>query len=1754
MNLQISTDVSPCSSAVLLQNKLPILRSVSICADTVADDVYFTVSYKPAVLPEARYEIGKLVKGKTVKTECSCGVYTEQNLLTDNKKGTVQLTLNIYAKNGLIHSQSNTCRWMPDNTWFGSEQSPQALAALIMPNEEVVHELLRKAGDILKSKGLNAEWRGYGEECNAVINKMHAIWNTVAAMKMTHTPPPSSWQNTIQPVRSPLQLLQDKNADALETAALIAAMTAQAGLNPVIILTPGHAYVGTWLHDDVLPQPVVRQVSVIRNLMELGELHMLESSLCNPKHPGSPAPYSQAVQAAASAFGKLSDDADFLALDIVRIWTTGIQPIDPPSATEPTVTEPGVLPEQSYAPITPPPAELPQLPDVEDTDEYLPETSVAIMEEEDSLITARALTRMDVWQIKLLDLSLRNNLLNAKVDASQIRLCIPDVPAFEDKLSSGTAFRLKSLPEALGAEITDALRENTPDKVQAIHRRVAADMYKKHELLAVDSKKNITEALLLKRVQDLYRTGRRNMEEGGYNTLYIACGFLKWQRKGANKLRQDLYAPLVLIPAVLTRKTAKSGYELRGADEEARFNLTLAELLKTEYGITLPELEQELPKDSSGIDVQAVFSAVRKAIRGQAGWEVEEFCSLGIFSFAKYLMWKDMTDRSEDLMKNPIVSHIAAEERDKFPAQVGFPDSNTLDIATDLSTIFTPLSSDSSQLSAILAAGMGKNFVLIGPPGTGKSQTIANMIAHCLGHGKTVLFVAEKSAALSVVYNRLKRIGLGDFCLELHSNKANKKNVVAQFGASLEKAEKAQGITNWQFETERLADLRTTLAQHPRLLHAPLSDGTGLYNDIDILSKGSKVHTFTPCPQDPMSITPAQKQAMLDCAEQLSTHFTPVESLYPGVASTLQYRDYSFEWEESLTIALNTFKQAQDKYDAEVNALLSTLQLDEATYRPYCTQITELLSIAAETYGQDNTPLLPQTAVAELPRLKKMLEYANEYRRRRTALSISYPEDTVLDSPELQRLWGQWIVASASNFIVRFLEKRKIRKGMQIMAMSTQPPADCISDLEALVKMREARAYLNELRQEEPAKLQHFCKGVNMYLSDVQQAEQLAQRIALLSDIQDLCATYLSAEGNPMAPGSKLPRICANLHSAEDELRQAVAALCMPLGAPVADFCTKESGSGGKWASELLHLRKQWRMITFWNESAYQAVQNGHGEAATALEQHLVAPQELKQAMLYNFSRLRMAKAINTDEHLRKFYTPAHENTISRFREQDATVLKRAGEQLNYLLSSRAAQALNFAKEVSELKHEVNKQRAHKSPRKLLSLTPNVSTLLKPCMLMSPLSVAQYLAPDSKPFDVVIFDEASQIPVWDAIGAIARGTSAIIVGDPRQMPPTSFFTGNTKSDEGDEENITQQDLESILDECLACGIPQMNLTWHYRSRSESLIAFSNHNYYEDKLVTFPAPVAKDKALQYHYVKGTYERGARKRYNEIEAKALVEHVISVLKAPGFKYSNNTSIGIVTFNTQQQKLIEDLFEKARQADESLEEFFAEDTPDSIFVKNLENVQGDERGVIYFSTTYGPDENNFISMNFGPLNQTGGERRLNVAVTRARAGMHVFTSLQPEDINPLRTQARGAIDLRHFLECARSGADAYFNRTQRSGSMPNEGLIQAISSALTKAGHRCICNLGVSGFRVDIAVARKGDDENMIAGIMLDGKGYASAATVRDRDLLQESVLRGLGWNILRVWALDWWRDPEATLNKLLKQLDELSNSPELTSAKA
>ena len=503
-----------------------------------------------------------------------------------------------------------------------------------------------------------------------------------------------------------------------------------------------------------------------------------------------------------------------------------------------------------------------------------------------------------------------------------------------------------------------------------------------------------------------------------------------------------------------------------------------------------------------------------------------------------------------------------------------------------------------------------------------------------------------------------------------------------------------------------------------------------------------------------------------------------------------------------------------------------------------------------------------------------------------------------------------------------------------------------------------------------------------------------------------------------------------------------------------------------------------------------------------------------------------------------KFRRTAHEDLISEFADLDKLQLDIARARIKAgIINSLPALDTFTSGEVNVLKRELSKQRKIMPIRKLFNKIPNLLLTLKPCLMMSPLSVSQFLESDCYQFDTVIFDEASQVKTENAIGAIFRGKQVIIAGDSKQLPPTNFFEVTTNDGDFDTEYDDEEELldTSILEEALF--LPNKELRWHYRSRHEHLIAFSNSRIYKNKLVTFPSNTENvpDWGVEYIYVEGgVYNGKGNPRGNVVEAQEVFRHI---------KTHPERTLGVITFGVVQEFAIESAINKMRQQNPEYEAFFAEDREEAFFVKSLENVQGDERDTILFSIGYAKDGSGKMAMRFGPLSMSGGERRLNVAVTRAKYNIKLIGSILPTDIDTERVSQEGPKLLRKYIEFAMRGIEVLQNESGVSGGgmQADAPFEESVCQFLLSKGYGVSMRVGCSDYKLDMAVKHPDVEGVFILGIECDGATYYSTRTARERNRLRDYVLEMMGWKIYRIWSTDWIKDNAKEKEKLLKAVE-------------
>ncbi|MDE6577523.1 MAG: DUF4011 domain-containing protein, partial [Muribaculaceae bacterium] len=1277
------------------------------------------------------------------------------------------------------------------NYWNPTEKSLlQSIASFIIPSQKEVSEQIEKVDQ--------------NEE--EIITRSIALWNLLKGMNIRFSKLPQDFPRSPMLVQTPDMVSRFRRGTPLDTAVLLCSCLERMGINTILMFYPTTVLVGVCL----------KTVTA-----DGGKPSAIQ------KNMWSDDPSIVAVDSLGILRGNTFDEAENEAEELLQ-------------TTQPIFTV--NLREARKAGWQPLPIECGAASDEAVSDDY---EIVGCREEESEK------SRRLGWERKLLDLTLRNNMLNLRTGRNILPI------------------------EADGIE----------EVITRIKQNTLADV------IGIPGKENVDQ------LKYIYRTSRTVLEENGTNTLFVAVGCLKWYDVGDSRKRT---APLVFIPVSISRRRASS-YDINLREEEGMLNVTLMEMLRQMFGSDFHDLES-IQEDKDGMPdwkkVLEEFSAFVDEIneRQPEGrqWEVTEDAFLGLFSFKKFLMWNDIHTNPDIIDSHPVLKGLIENH---YESSLSASADNVADLekGTPLD-LMLPVDYDSSQLLAVAESHAGRSFVLHGPPGTGKSQTITNMIADAIYNGRKVLFVAEKRAALEVVRARLNALGLAPYCLEIHSNKIDKGSFFAQLQSSRIRNLGISKPRPFPEEYEKVAKVlkkeRNKLNEVTARLHKMREDGF---------------------------------------------------SLYQSIACSLEkdYSDLSLKFDEIKHLSPADIEHLAEEFSTlDVIAEVIGLHPSES----------ELLGLEPLENTADNqngiVEILPQLREKILKARKKAASWINRWFFHKTAEELLHKDEA-------------W------------------------------------SKLRGLIGMEK--------------------------LED--------------ADI-DTVEIYLS-----------------------------------------------------KWDDNISGLRKWYHFTEKSKEisslefpAAYNFYMDGHSGDETA--------NAIKLGYYKTFSE----NWIDNDAALRRFTGTLQEKTIEKYRHYIAEFQKLRREMLLLKMETRIRET--SLKPVESRQHSLLMRRMLNKGRgvplrKVVNDSALVLQKIFPCMLMSPLSVAQYLKMQPKMFDLIIFDEASQMSAPDAVGVIARGKDLIVVGDPMQLPPTRFFTSQNGRGEEVEES---EDADSILEDCIAVGMPSLYLSRHYRSRHESLISFSNKHFYEGRLLTFPSWNDTERKVSFINPGGVYDIG-RTRTNVIEAEAVVDKVIAILSDA----ESGPSIGVVAFSKVQSDLIEDILYARLQDNPELLQTM-EDSPEPLFIKNLENVQGDERDIIIFSIGYGPDEEGNVSLNFGPINKLGGERRLNVAVSRAREEMLVYSSLLPSHFPDGIKLSKGAASLRDFLAFA---IESSIPRKKREDETDDK-IVLEIASALREKGYEVHTKIGRSAFKVDLAIVDANDPEKYCLGLILDGKEYNSLPTVRDREV--------------------------------------------------
>ena len=1308
--------------------------------------------------------------------------------------------------------------------------------------------------------------------------------------------------------------------------------------------------------------------------------------------------------------------------------------------------------------------------------------------------------RFNIARKELLDLSFKNPLLNYKLRAT-----------------TGLEFKSLNASDIFNALVNDSKKIGfTLDYVTSSNK------------LYVD----IDDKELKRRLNKTYRQAKLYLEEKGANILFLTLGFLKW------KEGEEVYrSPLILVPVDLEKNENQEKYSLVYNGEEVRLNISLITKIKSEYNIDI-----SLDEDEDIKDIDAYFRSVDEKVKNREGFEVEATKgAFDFFSYAKYLMYKDLdldvwTNEKGELDNDVLKKLFVTNFDDKLT------DNNNLERDLTPSKIYNVVDADSSQAKVIYEILQGKNMVIQGPPGTGKSQTITNIIASNLVKGKSVLFVSEKKAALEVVKRRLENIGLGDLVLELHSEKTNKKDVLRSIEQTLSLGEPKDEEDN---ELEKKYDLtKFELDEYKRIVNSTVSNSSlplievygealKIKNRLDELNVRFPRMTF----KDISIWSHDDFTRKLDIAKEF-------EALVLRVGKIEKHPLYGITLEHCLPYEQVTLKEKLSDLEDSLADLISTIsEIGSIFQNKSINTLFDSGRLINSINALEKYRSLALINVSDLYLLSSSDDVTNLIKLAKNfqeEIKKEYKDTAYLESKEYVNKYEEYEKLS-------FFKKKKseipleLNKYFFLNKVGNKDRKNLYLHLKKYNLLMSNEAMFKYLFKEEykglfstdwnhiinllnPAK--EFLEKLSNY-SILSQTRQVIYSEDKIDELIDLRQTYFERKKDfedklhsffTFAAFDSLKRFDYNywyLDCSFVELKRIIHSWIINIDS-VIDVVRYNS---------LVH--------EFKNEGIEELLNYYY-------DTNKVEYLDLILSFEYYDALINYAYSLNST--LSSFKEFKIERLISLFKELDAKMMVENIKKVLKVHYSLMPKINDNSKDMALIRRELNKKRNKMPIRRLLLKASSAILKIKPVFMMSPISVASFLPPKEVVFDLVVFDEASQVIPVEAFGALLRAKQIVVVGDSKQLPPTNFFDNLTnKYDEVNDEDYDVSNMESILTLLLAMNIPQRTLSWHYRSRNRSLISLSNNEFYEGELKVFPSVYDSDpsKGLVFNYIKDSFYARGTTRVNKIEAKEVIKAVFEHAKN-----NRDLSLGVASFSLAQQEELYKEFEAQLKkcTDEEVKSFFTMHKDEPFFIKNLESVQGDERDVIFISIGYGYDEDGHITMDFGPLNKDGGERRLNVLITRAKVKCEVFSNITCNDINLSKTDAKGVVALKRFLDYAQNRI-IYLNRNKESCS---DDFIDFIYDKLLDYGYVVDKNIG-KDVGIDLAIFDKAKNRYVV-GLECDGGAYKNLVNTTDRERIRRNVLKSLGWKIYHVWSPDFYRNPKNEFDKILDFIQEASEEEE------
>lgn len=1339
--------------------------------------------------------------------------------------------------------------------------------------------------------------------------------------------------------------------------------------------------------------------------------------------------------------------------------------------------------------------------------------------------------KLEISRQELLDIGLRGNtLLHFKPRKSSITI-IDEISkqVFDCLVNKQRPMSFLPLPKKLQKKEDEDLETDLLPEL--LEKELSENRHTDNKLQT-----KLAQDLLDKKILNINTEAETYFQEQGIDILYLALGFVSWYDSDSSDLERK--APLVLIPVSLNRNSAQERFKLTYTQVDLGTNLTLKAKLKSNFNIELPEFNEE-------VLIEDYFKSVNQIIKKLDRWKIiENEIHLGFFKFGKFQMYQDLDGNvwpeNKKPQNHPIINALLGDgffDKD-IPNDDNTKESFRAYNLQNLENFHFIADADSSQTEAVIEIKKGKNLVIQGPPGTGKSQTITNIIAESLSDDKKILFVSEKMVALEVVKRRLDNCHIGDSVLELHSHKSNKKAVITELKRTLELGkprvdDNKKDIARYKYLQKKLDDYTEDVKKPILNSSYNFVDAVGLYSNYKTKISNTDYEVigikslYNLSKEDVIKATYAINELITfikanGTASKNAFHKSKKINISPSDKEVFfnEIRELS----DSLKTLLEEVKSIKSKipfsFDLTIQDVVKIKNLLKAFKN--CPDI-EAVDLESKTYLK-NLNLIKDTIDNGV--LKDKI-YSTQ---KGNCIDLAFEFDLLKIRQVYLSKGEKWWRFISSDFNKA---KNNFKSLLKIKTLNVNDSIKIIEDLiefQSLTKKIESNDTLMSnifgdvwlganSNWEELSIINNWYSNLcNLSSDNLIHSETLnhIKQIAFCDVSKENIETELAGISK------KLNKLTVDLNFEE-----------------VVDFDIENLESLFEEYKNMCDNIDDIYTITRCNHINKSLVELNLKPIVDIAFNWSYIPDQILDLFNYSYFKSLLDYAYMKCESIQFFDNTSHLKNIEEFRYLDTQLANFSQENIT-IKHFDSIPSIRSAGEMAIINREINKKKRHIPIRQLLNKAGNAIQHIKPVFMMSPMSVATFLTQGGLDFDLVIFDEASQVKVVDALIPILRGKQIVVVGDSKQMPPTDFFSKSYVNDDDNEEDNVTGDMESILGMFLAQGVNEKMLRWHYRSRHDSLINVSNKEFYEGKLMVFPSSGLDENAcglIFNHIPDSSYDRG-NSRTNLIEAKAVAKRVFDHAKS-----KKELSLGVVAFSTAQRDCIILEIERLRRIDNTAEDFFSKNNLEDFFVKNLENVQGDERDVIYISIGYGKTASNKMSSSFGPLNREGGERRLNVLISRARLAMEVFCNFTADELNTKADSPFGLKALKNFLKYAETGAYIEAKETGKPTDSPFE---DEVIHEIEKLGFQVEPQVGSSGFFIDIAVIDPTKPGRYILAVECDGASYHSSASARDRDRLRQSVLEGLGWRFHRIWSTDWFRSKNKEVGKLKLAIENALDS--------